>query len=58
MEYTNAEVAKAAKFLRGKFESLEDKRAILRAPELAALYERIKKLPASRAPNSARKLIN
>lgn len=46
MEYKNAEVAKAAKLLRDKFESLEDKRAVLQAPELAALYDRIKELPA------------
>ncbi len=49
MEYQNAEVAKAAKLLRDKFDSLEDKRQILRAPELAALYERIKDLPAGKS---------
>lgn len=46
MEYKHAEVAKAAKLLRQKFESLDDKRTILRAPELTALYGRIKDLPA------------
>jgi phenylalanyl-tRNA synthetase alpha chain len=49
MEYQNAEVAKAAKLLRQKFKSLEDKRRILRAPELSALYDRIKDLPAGKA---------
>ena len=49
MEYKNAEVAKAAELLRKKFVSLEDKRAVLREPELAALYDRIKELPAGKA---------
>jgi phenylalanyl-tRNA synthetase alpha subunit len=46
MEYKNPEIRQAAKRLKAKFESLDDKRAILRAPELAALYDRIKELPA------------
>jgi len=45
MEYRNEEVAKAAESLRRKLQSLEDKRAILRDPALAALYDRIKTLP-------------
>jgi len=49
MEYKNKEVQAAAKVLREKLEKLEDKRAILRAPELGALYERIKTLPAGKA---------
>ncbi len=49
MEYKNPEVAKVAKLLKIKFEKLENKRAILRAPELSALYERIKTLPVGRA---------
>jgi phenylalanyl-tRNA synthetase alpha chain len=49
MEYKDAEVAKAAKLLHKKFESLEDKRAVLRAPELTGLYKRIKELPAGEA---------
>lgn len=49
MEYRNPEVAKAAKLLRQKFKSLDDKRAVLRAPELAALYDRIKELPPGEA---------
>lgn len=46
MEYINPEVAKIARQLKQKFEKLEDKRAILRAPELMALFDRIKTLPA------------
>ena len=49
MEYKNAEVAKAAKLLHAKFDSLEDKRQILRSSELNALYERIRQLPAGKA---------
>lgn len=45
MEYKNPEIAKAATQLKKRFEKLEQKRAILRAPELLALYERIKTLP-------------
>lgn len=46
MEYDNPEIAKAARALKDKFETLEDKRQILRGPELAALYDRLKTLPA------------
>ncbi len=46
MEYKSPEVKKAAQQLKVKFKKLEDKRAILRAPELGALYDRIKTLPA------------
>lgn len=46
MEYKNSEIAKAAAQLREKFDKLEDKRAILRAPELLALFDQIKILPA------------
>lgn len=45
MEYENSEVAGAAKQLKQKFEKLENKREILRSPELLALYGRIKTLP-------------
>jgi phenylalanyl-tRNA synthetase alpha chain len=45
MEYSHEEVAVAAKQLKEKLETLEDKRSILRAPELGALYEQIKTLP-------------
>ncbi|MBI2007639.1 phenylalanine--tRNA ligase subunit alpha [Candidatus Saccharibacteria bacterium] len=46
MEYKNREVKTAAEQLKKKFEMLENKRAILRAPELLALFDRIKTLPA------------
>lgn len=46
MEYKNREVKDAAKRLMAKFEELEDKRSVLRHPELTALFDRIKALPA------------
>src|SRR3989338_2223180 len=49
MAYSNKEVRSAAKVLHEKLEKLEDKRAILKAPELGALYDRIKTLPAGKA---------
>ena len=49
MVYSNKEVRSAAKILQQKLERLEDKRAILKAPELGALYDRIKTLPAGKA---------
>lgn len=58
MEYQNPEVIKAAKALMKKFESLDDKRAVLRAPELAALYDRIKLLPAGAARAAFGKEVN
>ena len=48
MEYKIAEIKAAAKQLKAKLEKLEDKRAIMRAPELAALYDRLKTLPAGK----------
>ena len=45
MEYKNREVKTAAEQLKKKFEKLENKRVILRAPELLALFDRIKTLP-------------
>ncbi len=48
MSYKNAEVGKAAKLLKAKLQKLDDKRAILRAPELMALYERIKTMPKAK----------
>jgi phenylalanyl-tRNA synthetase alpha chain len=48
MEYKHDEVAAAAKQLKEKIAALEDKRAILRAPELAVLYQSIKSLPADK----------
>ena len=50
MEYKIPEIAKVAKQLKGRFESLKDKRAILRDPGLMALFDRIKELePKKRA---------
>lgn len=46
MVYQNEEIAKAAEQLKGKFDGLEDKKAIRRAPEMLALYEHIKDVPA------------
>jgi phenylalanyl-tRNA synthetase alpha chain len=46
MEYQHEEIRAAAEQLRSKFESLEDKKAILRTPELAALYDELKLKPA------------
>jgi phenylalanyl-tRNA synthetase alpha chain len=58
MEYQNPEIRKAAGQLKKKFEALDDKRAILRAPELGALYDRIKELPAGEARASFGKEAN
>lgn len=49
MEYKKAEIRKAAKQLKRKFEQLEEKRAILRDPTLLALFERIKTMPAGKS---------
>jgi phenylalanyl-tRNA synthetase alpha chain len=46
MDYKHEEVATAAKQLKERLQSLEDKRSILRASELASLYQLIKDLPA------------
>jgi len=48
MEYQNPEIAKVAGQLKEKLAGLQDKRSVLRAPELAALYESIKSLPAQK----------
>jgi phenylalanyl-tRNA synthetase alpha chain len=45
MAYTFKEVAEVAESLKKQFESLQDKRAILRAPEIKALFLRIKDIP-------------
>jgi phenylalanyl-tRNA synthetase alpha chain len=58
MAYEHEEIAKAAARLKQKFNRLEDKRAILRAPELAALYDRIKTLPAGPRRSSFGKDVN
>jgi len=48
MAYAHREIETAAKKLKERFDKLDDKRAILRAPELTALYEQIKTLPAGK----------
>lgn len=58
MEYKIPEIRKAAELLKNKLDELDDKRAILRAPELAALYERIKELPAGDARAKFGKEVN
>jgi phenylalanyl-tRNA synthetase alpha chain len=45
MEYQHEEVAAAAKQLKERLAGLEDKRSVLRAPELGALYQLIKTMP-------------
>jgi phenylalanyl-tRNA synthetase alpha chain len=58
MEYQNADIAKVAKHLLAKFEQLEDKKMILRAPELAALYDQLKTLPAGQVRADFGKEVN
>lgn len=58
MEYQNPEIKKAADRLKSKFGKLDDKRAILRAPELAALYDMLKLQPAGRARAAFGKEVN
>jgi phenylalanyl-tRNA synthetase alpha chain len=58
MVYSNKEVQTAAKVLHEKIKKLDDKRAILRAPELGALYEHIKILPAGKARADFGKEVN
>lgn len=48
MSYQNEQVKAVAKKLLAKLEKAADKRAIMRAPELAALYEHLKTLPAGK----------
>jgi phenylalanyl-tRNA synthetase alpha chain len=42
-------IDRAAKLLKERLKTLDDKRAVLRAPELAALYDELKLLPAGKA---------
>ncbi len=58
MEYKNVEVRKAAKTLKDKLAKADDKRAVLRAPELAALYDRIKTLSAGKPRAAFGKEVN
>ncbi|QQS18500.1 phenylalanine--tRNA ligase subunit alpha [Candidatus Saccharibacteria bacterium] len=45
MNYQHADIASAAETLQAQFETLDDKAAIMRAPELGALYAQIRTLP-------------
>ena len=58
MEYKIPELAKVAKQLKQRYKTADDKRSVLRAPELEALYERIKELPAGEARAKFGKEIN
>ncbi len=46
MQYHDEQVKAAAQKLKTELEKTEDKRAVLRSPELAALYDHLKTLPA------------
>ncbi|HEU5004589.1 MAG TPA: phenylalanine--tRNA ligase subunit alpha [Candidatus Saccharimonadales bacterium] len=48
MQYQNEQVAAAANKLKAGLDKAKDKRAVLRAPELAALYEHLKTLPTGK----------
>lgn len=48
MEYQKPEIADAAKKLLAAFDKAVDKRQILRDPTLAALYDRLKTIPAGK----------
>ncbi len=45
MEYKIPEIRAAAKRIKAELAKLDDKRVILRSPELTALYERLKTMP-------------
>lgn len=58
MAYSHREIEKAASVLKQRIESLEDKRTILRAPELTGLFDQIKLLPAGKARADFGKEVN
>jgi phenylalanyl-tRNA synthetase alpha chain len=58
MVYKNSEIRRAAELLKAKLIRLDDKRQILKAPELGALYERIKTLPAGEVRAAFGKEVN
>jgi phenylalanyl-tRNA synthetase alpha chain len=58
MGYQHEEVEAAARQLKEKLAKLEDKRTILRAPELVALYVQLKKLATGEARASFGKEVN
>lgn len=45
MSYQHEDIARAAEVLRTRLQTLDDKAAIMRAPELGALYAQIRTLP-------------
>jgi phenylalanyl-tRNA synthetase alpha chain len=58
MSYQHGEIEEAAKQLKLKFEKLEDKKAILKAPELAALFDHLKTLSNGRQRAAFGKEVN
>lgn len=58
MAYAHREIEAAAKKLKERFNQLDDKPAILRSPELGALYKRIKTLPSGSSRASFGKEVN
>lgn len=58
MEYKTPEVRAAAAALKKRLEMLDNKRSILRAPELTALYSHLKTLPAGKPRATFGKEIN
>jgi len=58
MDYQDEQIKAAAKKLLAKQSAAEDKRAILRSPELGALYDQLKTLPAGIARAKFGKEVN
>src|SRR5690242_13374525 len=58
MAYQNKEVKAVAAALKDRLKTAGDKRSVLRAPELGALYERLKTLPAGKARADFGKEVN
>ncbi len=45
MNYQNPDIARVAEELKNRLETLEDKRTVLRSPELKSLFDQLKTLP-------------
>lgn len=58
MEYRNKEVSAAANALKKLFDKAENKRTILRASEMQALYDRLKTIPPGKARAAFGKEVN
>ncbi len=56
MNYQNSDIAKAAETLMARLDTLEDTAAILRAPELGALYAQLRTLPNEVKPSFGKEL--